>query len=158
MIQEVIQTKRLELVDDTGEILAVMDSDKNGNPALHFAGKSNGYGITLGMLDDSTPFLSFFDKGGYERINIEVDNEEGANIHLIDRRGIHRPETGTTISVRDGGKASIRKFINIPRLGRVDRKLVHEALGALAATKEKAAAGDSGDFAERPELATAATA
>lgn len=91
MSEDVVRTKRLELVDDEGEVRAVMGAESGDNVGLSLFGSNGADRLSLGIHPDGSATLALQDEEGRERIKFSASSS-GPVINIKDEEGNPRAQ------------------------------------------------------------------
>jgi hypothetical protein len=91
LTEDTIRTKRIELVDDGGEIRALLDADPSGSGAvgINLFDSGGNPRVSLAIAEDDTPTFSLHDESGTLRVWIS-SGPDGQGIRMCDDKGAPR--------------------------------------------------------------------
>jgi len=86
-VDEVLRTRRLELVDSSGDLRAVLGVDQTEQPHLTLYGSDGEPRLTLVLSGDTSPQLTLTDARGEPRALLELDADGNPRLGLFDDQG-----------------------------------------------------------------------
>lgn len=82
-----IRADRIEILGESGKVLAYLGSDHGRNPSIHFLDGAGADAITLGLRGDS-PFLDLFGRDSKVRATLRLENADRRPVLAMSDAGL----------------------------------------------------------------------